>query len=74
MFWIREIAGWALVIFALLLIQTGLGYLSNLDRPKVVEAGVVMLGALGVLRAGVFLIRISTAARICRADDRTKQS
>jgi hypothetical protein len=74
MFWIREIAGWALVIFAIVLVQTGLGYLSNLDRPKVVEAGVVMLGALGVLRAGVFLIRISTAARICRADDRTKQS
>ena len=74
MFWIREIAGWALVIFALVLIQTGLGYLSNLDRPKVVEAGIVMLGALGLLRAGVFLIRISTAARICRADDRTQQS
>jgi hypothetical protein len=74
MFWIREIAGWALVIFAVLMIQTGLDYLSNLERPKVVEAGVVMLGALGVLRAGVFLIRISTAARICRADDRTKQS
>ena len=74
MFWIREIAGWALVIFALVLIQTGLGYLSNLDRPKVVEAGIVMLGALGVLRAGIFLIRISTAARICRADDRIQQS
>ena len=74
MFWIREIAGWALVIFALVLIQTGLGYLSNLDRPKVVEAGVVMLGALGVLRAGIFLIRISTAARICRSDDRTQRS
>ena len=74
MFWIREIAGWALVIFALVLIQTGLGYLSNLDRPKVVEAGVVMLGGLGVLRAGVFLIRISTAARICQSDDRPQQS
>ena len=74
MFWIREIAGWALVIFALVLIQTGLGYLSNLDRPKVVEAGVVMLGALGLLRAGIFLIRISTAARICQSDDRTQQS
>ena len=74
MFWIRELAGWALVIFALVMIQTGLGFLSNLDRPKVVEAGVVMLGALGVLRAGVFLIRISTAARICRSDDRTQQS
>ncbi len=74
MFWIREIAGWALVIFALVLIQMGLGYLSHLERPKVVEAGVVMLGALGLLRAGVFLIRISTAARICRSDDRPQQS
>lgn len=74
MFWIREIAGWALVIFALVLIQTGLDFLSNLDRPKVVEAGVVIFGGLGVLRAGVFLIRISTAARICRSDDRTQQS
>lgn len=74
MFWIREIAGWALVIFALVLIQMGLGYLSNLERPQVVEAGVVMLGALGLLRAGVLLIRISTAARICRSDDRTQQS
>ncbi len=74
MFWIREIAGWALVIFALVLIQTGLGYLSNLERPKVVEAGVVMLGALGLLRAGVLLIRISTAARISRSDDRAQQS
>ncbi len=70
MFWIREIAGWALVIFALVLIQTGLGFVSNLDRPQVVEAGVVMLGALGLLRAGVFLIRISTAARICQSNDR----
>ncbi len=72
MFWIREIAGWALVIFALVLIQMGLGYLSNLNRPQVVEAGVVMLGALGLLRAGVFLIRIATAARICQSNDRTQ--
>ena len=73
MFWIREIAGWALVIIALVMVQTGLVYLSNLDRPKVVEAGVVMIGSLGVLRAGILLIRISTAARICQADNRTKQ-
>lgn len=74
MFWIREIAGWALVIFALVLIQKGLGFVSNLDRPQVVEAGVVMLAALGLLRAGVFLIRISTAARICQSHDRNQQS
>jgi hypothetical protein len=68
MFWIREIAGWALIVLALILIQTGLGYVANLDRPKVVEGAVVMIGALGLLRAGTFLVRISTAARICRTD------
>jgi hypothetical protein len=73
MFWIREIAGWALVVFALVLIQTGLTYVSNLDRPKVVEAAVIMIAGLGVLRAGILLIRISTAARICRTDRSSNQ-
>lgn len=73
MFWIREIAGWALVIIALVMVQTGLVYLSNLDRPKVVEAGVVIIGSLGVLRAGILLIRISTAARICQTDNRNNR-
>ena len=66
MFWIREVAGWALVVIALALIQTGLTYVTNLDRPKVVEAAVIMIVGLGVLRSGILLIRISTAARICR--------
>ena len=51
-----------------MLIQTGLTYVTNLDRPKVVEAAVIMIVGLGVLRAGILLIRISTAARICRTD------
>ncbi len=68
MFWIREIAGWALVVFAIVLIYMGLAYVSNLDRPQVVEAAVIMLAGLGVLRAGILLIRISTAVRICRTD------
>ena len=69
MFWIRELAGWALVGFAIGLIYMGLAYVSNLDRPKVVEAAVIMIAGVGVLRAGILLIRISTtAARICRTD------
>ena len=68
MFWIREVAGWTLVVIALALIQTGLTYVTNLDRPKVVEAAVIMIVGSGVLRAGILLIRISTAARICRTD------
>lgn len=68
MFWTREIAGWALVAVSLVLIRVGLTFVTNLDRPRIVEAGVVMFVGLGVLRLGILLIRISTAARICRGD------
>lgn len=68
MFWFREIAGWALVVFALTLIYTGLGYVTNLERPKVVEATAIMFAGMGVLRAGILLIRLASAARICQAD------
>ncbi|MGN6133842.1 MAG: hypothetical protein ACTHOU_05040 [Aureliella sp.] len=68
MFWVREIAGWLLVVVALYLIWIALGLVMDLDTPRVVEAGVLTLGGLGVLRAGILLIRISTAARICRQD------
>lgn len=74
MFWIREIAGWLLVVISLVLIQTGLGYVANPERPKVVEAGVIMFAALGVLRAGILLVRISTAAHICQSQRRPDAS
>jgi hypothetical protein len=73
-FWLREIAGWALVAFSLYLIRMGLTYVSDLENPRIVEAGVVMLAALGVLRAGILLIRISTAARIARNEVRPQSS
>ncbi len=60
-FWLREIAGWLLVLCSLLLGRLALIYV---DNRQVVEAGVVVLLALGILRAGILLIRISTAARI----------
>jgi hypothetical protein len=71
MFWTREIAGWLLVVVALFLVQTGLQLVSNLDSPRIIEASVVMFAAMGVLRAGIYLIRMSTAARICRSELRT---
>lgn len=74
MFWIREIAGWILVVIALAMIQAGLAYVTNLERPKVVEAAVIMIVGLGVLRAGILLIRISTAARICQSDRSADQT
>lgn len=66
LFWIREIVGWALVAVALLFAWQSLLFAMNTDTPKIVEAGVIMIGALGLMRAGILLIRISTAARLSR--------
>lgn len=65
LFWIREIAGWILVVIALVLVRLGVDFVSDPSSPRIVEAGVIMFAALGLLRFGVLLIRISTAARIC---------
>lgn len=74
MFWIREIAGWALVGCGLWLVNTGLTLVTSMDSPRIVEAGVVMFAAMAVMRSGILLIRISTAARICRAERGTGKS
>lgn len=68
MFWLREIAGWLLVLVALYLMRIALGFITDLETPRSIEAGILVLAGLGVLRAGILLIRISTAARICRLD------
>lgn len=67
-FWLREIAGWALVLFSLWMIHVGIDFVSNTEKPQIVQAGVVLFAATGVLRVGVLLIRLSTAARIVQRD------
>lgn len=69
-FWIREIAGWGLVLAGLFLLRMALLFAMDLSTPRLVEAAVVTMGALGVIRAGIMLIRISTAARIYFMDRR----
>lgn len=64
-FWIREILGWLLVIAGLLLIRTAIGFVSDPDAPRIIEASIFMFGAMGLVRMGILLVRISTAARIC---------
>lgn len=68
MFWLREVMGWALVAISLIVLRVGMNFAMNTAEPKIVEASVVLFAAMGVLRAGILLIRISTAARICRID------
>lgn len=67
-FWIRELAGWALVGGSLFVLKLALGLAMNTIEPRIVEAAVVLSAALGLMRAGILLIRMSTAARLARAE------
>ncbi len=61
-FIIREIVGWVFVAFSLYLMRSALSYVEN---RQVIEAGIVVFICGLLLRAGVHLIRVATAARIC---------
>ena len=63
-FWIREIGGWLLVLLALYLLRYGLLFVLDLETPRIIEAAVVSFAGLGVLKAGILLIRMSTAAAV----------
>ena len=65
-FWVREIAGWLLILVSLYMLRIGLVFLNDITNPRIIESGVVMLAGLGVMRCGVLLVRVSTAARLCR--------
>jgi hypothetical protein len=60
-FWIREFVGWGLIALAMIMVRFVFIFVSN---RQVVEAGVIGLILMAVLRAGILLIRISTAARV----------
>jgi hypothetical protein len=68
MFWLREIFGWILIVVSLIVLRIGLKFALNTEEPQIVEASLVLFAALGVMRSGILLIRISTAARICQID------
>ena len=68
MYWIREIAGWGLLLLSLYLLRIALQFAMNIEKPQIVEASVMVFLTLGVMRAGIALIRVSTAARICRLE------
>lgn len=61
-FRIREIAGWLMLGIALYLVRLALQYV---DSRQVIEAGVIVMASGLLFRCGTYLIRLSTAARIC---------
>jgi len=71
MFRTREIAGWLLVLGGLYLIYEALVHVGN---RRVVEASVVVFAAMAVLRGGIHLVKVATAAHICLAAERRGES
>ncbi len=63
-FWFREITGWLLLLGSLAVLWLALTTVMNPESPKIVEAAVILAAALGLMRTGLLLIRLSTAARL----------
>lgn len=62
-FWIREIAGWFLVLVGLYLFAVCIDTLLNTN--KILEMGPLTLIAIMVFRGGIHLLKVAVAARIC---------
>lgn len=66
-FWVREIAGWVLVLVGLALFLYCLAFLGE---GLVIEGGIVAGMGVVVFRGGIHLIRVAAAARVVVADRR----
>lgn len=62
----REVIGWVLVAIAVMLIPKVFNHLAN-PTPQVIEAAVVAFVCSLLMRSGIHLVRVSTAARLSMA-------
>lgn len=66
-FWLREIAGWILVLLGLYVFLWALSLLvqPTPPGPRIFEApGVILIGFV-VFRGGIHLLKVAVAARVC---------
>jgi hypothetical protein len=70
-FWFREVLGWLLVLFGLLVLYDCYFLLAKERSP--IEAGPLVIVGVVIFRGGIHLLKVALAARICReARERTK--
>jgi hypothetical protein len=71
-FWLREIAGWLLVLISLWVFYLCLDLLLNYNNPpQVLQAGPLVIIGIILFRGGIHLLKVAVAARIClKAQDR----
>jgi hypothetical protein len=62
-FWIREFAGWVLMVLSLYVFYYVFRLLT--DPRRYVEGGALTLIGIVIFRGGIHLLKIATAARIC---------
>jgi hypothetical protein len=61
-FWLRELAGWVLVVLGLYVFYSCYVLLLN---HYLVEAGPLVLIGIVVFRGGIHLLKVAVAARVC---------
>ncbi len=63
-FWVREIAGWLLVLIGLFVFWVSLSMLLA-NPPRLLEVGPTIFIGFIVFRGGIHLLKVAMAARVC---------
>lgn len=63
MFYVREVAGWVLMVLGLWLFYQSYSLLVN---RMIVQSGPVVLMGIIVFRGGIHLLKVAVAARVCQ--------
>ncbi len=61
--WVREVAGWSLVLLGLILFGEACLFVIN---KRLFSAGPFLFAGFVIFRGGLHLIKVATAARACR--------
>jgi hypothetical protein len=69
-FWIRELAGWVLVLLGIYVFLICIDILLNRVGPRgpaplILEAGPLTVIGIIVFRGGIHLLKVAVAARVC---------
>jgi hypothetical protein len=62
--WVREVAGWALVLLGLILFGEACLFVIN---KRIFSAGPFLFAGFVVFRGGLHLVKVATAARACQS-------
>jgi hypothetical protein len=62
-FWLREVAGWLLVVLGLRMLYV---CFELIQEQRIIEAGPLSIIGIIIFRGGIHLLKVAVAARICK--------